>query len=286
MFRIKIMSSIVFVVVAGCLLIAGAYAYYYHRWKSLWGMAPERPVYTIQPSADDTLRVALIGDSWAGMRQLCDADAELTTQLAALTGRCVAVAAKGKGGEKSRGIYRLMFEGGAYGTRPLLSAGVQYCVIFAGINDAAANLGTRQFCHYYGQMLHLLLANNIKPVVVEIPDVDIWHLYGGKPLWNLLSDFVKSTMTGCRMYQFADYREALRDMLARQQLMDRVVYVKMDTWNAASPEIDATLFLTDRIHLNREGYRRLDASIAEAIAADLKQPVDARAVDEPVDGDS
>ena len=52
--------------------------------------------------------------------------------------------------------------------------------------------------------------------------------------------------------------------------MERVVYVPMKDWNELSPAIDEALFLADKIHLNRQGYKRLDACIAKAIAADLK----------------
>ena len=247
------------------------YAYYYSRWKHLWTLESPCPPYTVAAVTDDSLRVVMIGDSWVGMRRQYDVDSMLASQLSRLCGCKATVTSCGRGGEKTRGIYHLMFNSGDYGTRPLLSAGAHYCVIVAGINDAAACLGTRQYVYYYRQIIDFLVGNRIRPVIVEIPDVDIWHLYGSKPAYNLLSDFVKSTMSGCRMYSYRGYREALRRMLDDEQLAGKVVLVGMEDWNDGSPAIDEKLFLSDRIHLNHQGYQRLDASIARAIAADVSR---------------
>jgi hypothetical protein len=51
---------------------------------------------------------------------------------------------------------------------------------------------------------------------------------------------------------------------------DKVVYVSMNDWNDASPDIDQNLFMSDQIHLNRRGYEKLDSCIAIAIAKDLE----------------
>jgi len=167
-----------------------------------------------------------------------------------------------------------MFSSGDNGTKSLLVSGPNYCIISAGINDAAANLGTRQYCHYYRQILDLLIENHIRPVVIEIPDVNIWHLYGGKPYKDLVIDYVRSIMTRCKMYHIQEYREALYDMLVEEHLVEKVVYVRMKNWNDGSPEINKHLFMEDQIHLNRHGYEKLDSCIALAILKDLEKTKD------------
>lgn len=255
--------------------VVGIYIYYYNRWKHLWALnAIIAPDYVIRPNTDTTLRLAMIGDSWAGLHHEQNMDTYFSSILKQKIGRPVHVESKGKGGEKTRGIYKLMFDTDEFGTKPLLSQKPDYCIISAGINDAAANLGTKQYCYYYRKILDFLLANGIRPVVLEVPNVNLWHLYGGKPLKDLAADFVRSTMTGCKMYQFGGYRDALYLMLVNEGLMDKVVYVSMSSWNDASPDIDQNLFLSDQVHLNRRGYERLDSSIAVAIARDLRNSSD------------
>lgn len=255
-----------------CLLALGVtYGYYFSRWKWLWTVANPMPHYSIPHFQDDVLRVLMIGDSWAGIHSELQMDTFLRSKLEQKVLRPVSVVSKGKGGEKSKGIYQLLFQTDGYGIRNLFLAGADYCIISAGINDAVANLGTKQFCVHYRMILDFLLANSIRPVIIEIPDVDIWNIYGDKPRRDLLIDYVRSTMTCCGMYNYHEYREALRTMLMEEHLMERVIYVPMKDWNGDGAKLNPSLFMADKIHLNREGYEKLDACIATAIAHDLQK---------------
>jgi lysophospholipase L1-like esterase len=264
-----IVMLVLIVVILFIFLITGLYVYYYFRWKHLWAMDVSISSYEIKSRVDDTLKVVIIGDSWAGMHQGNGMDTYLCSELQKKVIRPVTVLSKGKGGEKSKGVYQLMFSPDYYGTKELLALKPDYCIISAGINDAAANLGSRQYCHYYRQILDFLLTNHIRPVVLEIPDVNIWHLYGEKPIKDLVVDFVRSTMTRCKMYQFREYRKALYQMLVDEHLMESVIYVPMKDWNEKGVEIDKHLFMDDQIHLNRYGYEKLDSCIALYILKDL-----------------
>lgn len=270
------LNMIIIVSVSSVLLVVIClYAFYYNRWKHLWALDTNiTPLYVIKSNSISSLRVAMIGDSWAELHHEQNMDTYFSSILKQKIGRPVHVESKGKGGEKTRGIYKLMFDTDEFGTKPLLSLKPDYCIISAGINDAAANLGTKQYCYYYRQILDFLLANRIRPVVLEIPNVNILHLYCGKPFKDLVVDFVRSTMTGSKMYHFGEYREALYQMLVNERLIDRVVYVSMNDWDDASPDIDRSLFMSDQIHLNRNGYEKLDSCLAEAITKDLRNSSD------------
>ena len=268
-------SGIIMVVIIAVILfvslIIGLSVYYYHRWKHLWAMDVSIPTYEVESKADDSLRVVMIGDSWAGLHHENGMDTYLCSELQDKVSRPVIVVSNGKGGEKSKGIYQLMFSTDCYGTKSLFTPRPDYCIISAGINDAAANLGTRQYCYYYRQILDLLLANHIRPVVIEVPNVNIWHIYGGKPFKDLMIDGVRSIMTRCKMYHVQEYREALYQMLIEEHLIEKVVYVPMKDWNDGGPDINKDLFMADQIHLNRNGYEKLDSCIAKAILKDLEK---------------
>ena len=244
------------------------YGILYNRWCHLWELEEIHQPYQVQSHHDDTLRVVMIGDSWAGMHNEAGLDSLLQEQLNALTACPVIVKSCGRGGEKSRGIYNLMFEYGKYGTRSILSEGPDYCIVIAGINDAAANRGVRQYLYHYKLILDFLLNHNIRPVVVEVPNINIWALYSKKPFKDLVGDYLKSRMTGCEMYNFQEYREALINMIVNDNLMKDVVFIPMKDWNGDSETINDRLFLDDQIHLNRCGYELLDSCIAQKIAED------------------
>lgn len=250
-------------------VVASGYCYLYNRWKHLWALTPPKQIYTVLHHQDDTLRIVMIGDSWAGMRT-DDLNNTFQERLSLLIDKSVKLKTKGKGGEKSGGIYQLMFESDGYGTKTLLAKGVDYCVIFAGINDAATNKGVYQYLYHYNLILDFLLKNKIRPVVVEIPNVNIWNINAKKPMKDLVGDYLKSMMTGCDIYNYKEYREALLSMLTEEDKMKEIVFIPMKEWNGDEETINEILFLKDQIHLNRKGYELLDSCIALKISEDYK----------------
>lgn len=262
------------------------YSFFYLRWSYQWEKEKVHTFYNIKREIDDTLRIAMIGDSWVEKLHIGGGDSVLKNKIEFLSKQHANFEACGKGGEKSREIYRLMFQSDIPGTKTLLSSGPDYCIVIAGINDAAANLGTRQYVYHYRLILDFLLNNSIRPVIVEIPNVDIWHLYHNKPIKDLTSDFLRSTMTRCPMYDYSVYRQALRRMLTEEHLMDSILYVPMECWNANSPDIDKEIFDDDLIHLNHLGYERLCSCIAEQIYSDLKKRTELNPSNNPMGKDS
>ena len=262
-------KSLLVIVIVSLLAIIFVSLYYYLRWKPLWSYEEPRVIYPITHLHDDTLRIVMIGDSWVGMR-MDTLNNLFQKRLSAISGRPVILKSKGKGGEKSRGIYQLMFEENGLGSKLLFTSGVDYCVVIAGINDSAANLGKKQFTHHMRLILDFLLKNDVRPILIEIPNVNIWNVYGGKPIKDLVVDFTRSLMTGCRVYHFPEYREALRLMLEDSQLLDSVIIVPMNSWNGKDYDLNKQLFLDDQIHLNCQGYLKLDSCIMNAIIRDLQ----------------
>lgn len=243
--------------------------FYYYRWKPLWSYEEPRTFYSISHHHDDTLRIVMIGDSWVGMRTNT-LNNLFQKRLSAISGRPVILKSKGKGGEKSRGIYQLMFEDDGLGTKPLLESGADYCIVFAGINDAAANLGKKQYVYHMRLIIDFLLKNGVRPVLIEIPNVNIWNVYGEKPIEDLVVDYTRSLMARCGMYHFPEYREALRLMLEDSQILGPVIFVSMNCWNGVDYDLNKKLFLDDQIHLNQQGYLKLDSCIMNAIIRDLQ----------------
>lgn len=246
------------------------FIYYQYRWRNLWVFENERKPYPVMCHEDDTIRVAMIGDSWAALHSSNKMDSFLQCKLYNKIGLPIKMTSRGKGGEKSRGIYQLLFdEDEKYGTKEIIASGIDYCVISAGINDASANLGPRLFCYHMRLIINFLLFNKIRPILIEVPDVNIWKVHGSKPLKDLASDYLRSIMTHCKMYQMTEYRDSLRTMLMSENLMDSVIYIHADEWNGNETTINPQLFLNDQIHLNKKGYELLDSCIVKGVVFDL-----------------
>lgn len=254
----------------------------YLRWNHYWATYPPLSDYKIVCHDDDTIRVVMIGDSWAAIHSEMNMDSFLCSKIKKEIKHPVKIQSRGIGGGKTKTIYELMFQSKNEGTKNLFLSDVDYCIVTAGINDAAANLGTKHYCYYYRLILDFLIRHSICPVVIEIPNVDIWNVYGSKPWKDLVVDYMRATMTQCNMYNYSEYREALKAMLYEDYLMKHVIYVPMVGWNEDGEYVNHNLFMADRVHLNRSGYEKLDVCIAKAIVSDLQQAQDTALVYNPM----
>lgn len=260
-------------------LVAAAYGYLCYRWRGLTDVVARMEPYQVARHHDDTLRVVMIGDSWAGLHHKRGYDRMMQGMLDSLTAhRPVAFASNGRGGAKSGEIYRLMFADAVagdsfldgYSTEPLLKTAPDYCIVMAGINDAAACLGVEQYCGHYQQILETLIGWGICPVVVEMPPVAIRELYAEKPLRDKVTDWMHALVAGSPLYDVVPYSLALLHRLRVTGLADRVLIVGRGQWNEEGTADSRGLYLPDGIHLNARGYQLLDSCLAVAIASHSK----------------
>ncbi len=198
--------------------------FYYKRWEHIWEKAMPVTTYTTQHKQDDTLRIGFIGDSWAYLHNVCKMDTLLERIINSNTKRPVKVYSCGHKGQITRGIYKNMFKNKLPGTKSLLNKGLNYCIISAGINDAGKNLGTAQYCYHYELIINFLIKNYIKPIIIEIPDANIWKTNHNKPSKEIFIDFIRSIMTKSPMYDCKKYRRSLKTMLTEKNITHHIIY--------------------------------------------------------------
>lgn len=253
------------------LLFVGVAIWYAWKWQSLFISAKPRPAYSVNGHGSDTLLIALIGDSWAGLHSTSRPDSAVSAEWTALLGRPVRYVSCGKGGANSGDIYRLMFHQGlsidSFSSMSLLQQRPEYAVVSAGINDANQNLGVKTYCANYHLIVRHLLRCGIRPVILEVPDVDLKHVYGNKSLKERTADAYKAFLAGTGLYNVAEYRQGLRQYLEDNMLMDSVIYIDCQSWNPTGYR-DSALYLQDCIHLNRQGYAKLDSCIISVIKSE------------------
>ena len=210
----------------------------------------------------DTLKIAFIGDSWAAYHHDHDKELEI---LFSQKGLPVHVFSVGNVGAKSSEIYGRMFST----TKQFLMERPGYCVISAGINDAVAKLGKEYYVHHYMLILQQLLELGIKPVVLEIPEVNYRAVASREPWTMRMRHILSSFMTGSEMYGFDSYKKALIQTIKKTDLQNRIIYISADSWNATGYHDKRGLYLSDEIHLNAKGYEVLDSCIASEIFKDI-----------------
>ena len=242
-------------VVAALLVKVGLRLYDYYQY------AEERPIsWSFNKHSDDTLRVAFIGDSWAAYHASSDT---LLQSLLSGDRRPASVTSLGNVGAKSKEIYQRFFTT----SLPLLMQQPDYCVLSAGINDAVAKMGSGYYVHHYLLMIRLLLQAGIKPVVLEMPEVN-YRAIAEREGWLMrIHHRISALMTGSEMYSFDAYRRDLWHALVENGLKDSVFFVKADAWNPDGYRDGRCLYRADETHLNALGYQKLDSCIASILKA-------------------
>ena len=247
-------------------------------------VAEELPFYDIGPRPlDDTLRVAVIGDSWAEWHMTLNCDTLFQQYGGRLTTKPIKCMTRGKGGAKSKDVYYYMFRNYTreYSwmhdicTQPLLEQHPDYCVVMVGINDTWKKRPISYYTGNYRLIIRLLLANNIRPVVMEIPDFEMgeWldaHRKRQRFLYRIYSYF-----NGVVEDDIAPFRNGLKEMLKDTRLCDSVLFIPADHWIPQNHHYSEEIYQEDHVHINYRGYHVLDSCIVSEIISDYNQRIKA-----------
>lgn len=240
-------------------------------------VAEELPFYDVGPRPDDdTLRVAVIGDSWAEWHMTLNLDTLFQQYGARLTDKPIKCMTRGRGGAKTKDVYFYMFRSLTQEypwmhdlcTQPLLEEHPDYCVVMVGINDAWKKRSVSYYTGNYRLIIRLLLANRIRPVVMEIPDFDLegWLGIHRKRdvffyrIYAYFNDVVEDDVT--------PFREGLKEMLRDTGLADSVLFIPADRWIPQDNHFSEDIYQEDHVHLNYYGYHVLDSCIVSEIIND------------------
>ena len=266
-FKKRILWGIVFValLLSTFFYIIPQYRFYY--------VAEELPLYTISKTyQDDTLRIAFIGDSWADYHTLLSGDTIIVNAGKRIYNKPIKAVTRGKKGALSKEIYFFMYSDKTIEhsyepdrcTQPLIEDHPDYCVIFAGINDVTYLRPLSYYAENMRLIIRLLLHNKIRPVVMEIPIVNFTEPMHRKRMRDRWFYKARSVLMGTKNNKGTDYQNALKEMLAKTKLQDSVLYISAKQWNPEGAT-DTTMFLIDQLHLNLNGYHRLDSCIISEI---------------------
>ena len=272
-YRILIRIGVSLIIVSATISFIG------WKWRPYY--TPPNPFepYSIAHHQDDTLRVIMIGDSWVYFHQTLRRDSTFEVQLKKVLGsNKVKVTAKGKGGAVSGEIYQRMSAERTmamdfdleYCAQSVIEAGADYCVVSAGINDARRRRGKSYYVGSYMHIIRLLLSYGIRPVIMEIPDVEIDECFDANTLYFRLKSKICMDLLKTGLYGVESYRKALNDSLFSTHLMDSVIYIPAASWNPDGWEDKRDIYIDDRLHLNLLGYKILDSTFVAEIVKDYR----------------
>lgn len=224
------------------------------------------PSNTIQNN--DTITVIFIGDSWASYHSRYDQ--QLKRCLESELNKPTRVISKGTVGAKTKAIYREMHEDSPSGTKELIELSPDYAIVSAGINDAVAKMGTEYYCHHYNLIIKELISAGIKPIIIDMPQVDYRDIYQRESIIAKIRHHISSWITGAPLWTFNEYRSALQTLIYQEKLKTQVIYIPASEWNPKGYADSRILYKEDHVHLNEKGYFFLDSCITSHIFKDYK----------------
>jgi lysophospholipase L1-like esterase len=254
--------TISLVIFAGFLSICYKLANYY-------SFAEEKEIEHKRKPASDTLKIIVIGDSWATYHS--DYDMQLKSFLETKLKKNVTVFSKGAVGAKTKAIYANMYNSISYGgTKEMIDLSPDYAIISAGINDAIAKMGTQNYCHHYKLIINNLLSAEIKPIIIDMPQVDYKAVYKRENIIKKIRHQFSGWLTNAPLWSFDTYRKELMLMISQDVLRNQIIFIPSSEWNPKGYADPRQLYLEDHIHLNEKGYYLLDSCIASHIFSDIQ----------------
>ena len=243
-------------------------------------VADELPFYHVGPHHnDDTLRVAIIGDSWAELHMMFNCDTLFQQYGRRLTTKPIKCMTRGKIGATSKDVYYYMFKSQIQEqaftrdncTQPLLEELPDYCVVMVGINDTWKKRPVSYYSGNYRLIIRLLLHNHIRPVVMEIPDFEMGEWLDANRKRQRRLYRIYSYFTGVVADDITPFRNGLKKMLEDTGLGDSVLFIPANHWLPADHQYSEDIYQIDHVHLNRQGYHLLDSCIASEIINDCQK---------------
>lgn len=263
------MTRKTFICVLSIIVIVTSFAYICDVLINYYSFTDEIDTeHAIFSNNSDTITVIFIGDSWASYHSKYNQ--QLKRCIESRLNKPVKVISRGSVGAKTKFIYTAMYDDSPTGTKELIEQSPDYAIVSAGINDAVAKMGTEYYCHHYNLIIKRLLSAGIKPIIIDMPQVDYIAIYQRESLTAQIRHHISSWLTQAPFWSFDEYRIALQTMITQNQLKAQLIYIPASEWNPEGYADTRMLYQEDHAHLNEKGYSLLDSCITSHIYKDYK----------------
>lgn len=247
-------------IVLGIVLLAGVLCFFYF-WNK-YAYAGEEPYFPSGTKPEKGLQIGIIGDSWV-VRQNLDS---LVERKLLDKGIRAIIYSSGNPGAKTKKIYENLFkdEGEEFSSKKVIDKKPDYCIIIAGVNDAAMHLGPEFYTRHMIMIIKTLMHYHIKPIVVSLPEFGVKEDFENKNMISRLSNRgAELLLNGGAEFKIQDYRNLLLENLKHNGLDKKVVVLNFDEVTHDYDK-DRNLF-GDPLHLNKEGYQKFSEFLANGI---------------------
>lgn len=244
----------------GLILLLGIFCFLYF-WNK-YTYAGQEKYFSSRTKPEAGLQIGIIGDSWVVRQNL---DSLLKKKLLD-RGVQAEIYSSGNPGAKTKKIYENLFkdENEAFSSKQVLEKKPDYCIVIAGVNDAAMCQGPDYYAHHVVMIINTLLHYNIKPVVVSLPEFGVEENFKNKNVVSSLSNRgTELFLNGGSEFKLQDYRNTLMQDLKSTGLDKKIVLLDFDKVIRDYSE-DKDLY-ADPLHLNKKGYQKFSEFLSANI---------------------
>ena len=221
-----------------------------------------RPPYLINNNNDSICNIVYIGDSWAYMHK--DHTCTIPQIIESECDCSINIYSYGINGITSKIIYENLFTNEDL-KQFLISKAPKFCFISAGINDCNKKMGSDIYKESMDYIIQFFLYNNITPIILEIPNYSISKSYKGQSFIQKNLRKISMRVTGTPMHCKQIFRNALDELVREKGYQNKVCIIRYKSWNNDYLNDLKQLYLDDGLHLNEQGYAKLDSVIAKEI---------------------
>lgn len=233
-------------------------AYFWNKYS----YADQEKYFTSPAKPEAGLQIGIIGDSWV-VRQNLDSLMEVKLQEQGIHAE---VYSSGNPGAKTKRIYENLFKdkNEEFSSKEIIEKKPDYCIIIAGVNDAATHVGPGFYTHHMVMIINTLLHYGIRPVVIPLPEFGLEEDSERKNILSSLSNKGgELVLNNGKRFEIRDYRKALLKALKHEGLDKKITLLNFDE---VSPDFnkDRNLY-ADPLHLNGKGYQKFSDFLAQSI---------------------
>lgn len=231
-----------------------------------YSFCKELAYYPLPADNDTTLTIGIIGDSWVENGTLDT----LLYQNLLKNGISANILFSGHSGAKTKIIYQNLFkeDSAEHSSRFVIEKRPDFCIVIAGVNDAAVQIGSEYYSHHLNLITRTLLHYKIKPVIVSLPEFGIEE---HTREMNILSEngyrLASYINNGGEIDNIRKYRKVFDNKLNTSRLKDSVLIIDFDavcTDHNKFPEL-----YSNSGHLSRKGFERLSEVISRELVSIL-----------------
>ncbi|MDQ0783483.1 SGNH/GDSL hydrolase family protein [Chryseobacterium sp. W4I1] len=240
------------------LLVIFCFLYFWNK----YAYAGQEKYFPSNTKPEAGLQIGIIGDSWVVRQNL---DSLLEKRLSD-KGVHAEILSSGNPGAKTKKIYENLFkdESEEFSSKKILEKKPDYCIIMAGVNDAAMCMGPDYYAHHMVMIINTLLHYDIKPVIVSLPEFGLEENFKNKNILSGLSNRgTELVLNGNAEFKLQDYRNTLLKDLKSTGLDKKVILLNFDEVSRNYNK-DKDLY-ADPLHLNMKGYQKFSEFLSESM---------------------